>query len=506
MAPLVPLAANKPTRACVTQAAEEAERKKREQELEKQKAKEWADQEPLRQQQREVARLAQEQARDENQRRLEDEKRVEKERKLAQKAREKQERLASHCATLDEAEVALVKAIRSVSPDALKPSHISMLVNVVQPGATAAKAALKILERLPAAKMDEALNAGAITNLMAMMSGDEKMGVLAASCFAACATRPQEDGMISFLPTACATAHSLGAASLLIRLLKTTVDAEGGKDENAIQKVVWAIFVLCWGCPDSCAAVHSAGGISLLTSLLCRAEIGISAFHTVPRVLEVICKAQRNLLSDTVLNTLPETIWSVELPLETEKVFDDLLKRLVPAALRKIDLATGDATDLAALQLVDHLGEAAGLSQERLRAVRANLAAFKRRRELGLEKMQLPNEFICPITQEKMKGWSRTRTDEPALIHQSCRPIACRPRVLADPVVASDGHSYERTAIEQIIKQAPRMRVSPLTRDPLQQNLFPNVNLRKRIAEHDSDLLCAAEASRAAMRSSGTAA
>ena len=77
---------------------------------------------------------------------------------------------------------------------------------------------------------------------------------------------------------------------------------------------------------------------------------------------------------------------------------------LVPAALRKIDLATGDATDLMALQLVDHLGEAAGLPQESLRAMRANLAAFKRRRELGLEKMQLPNEFICPITQDKMKG------------------------------------------------------------------------------------------------------
>ena len=402
MAALVPLAANKPTRACVTQAAEEAVRKKREHELEKQRAKEWADQEPLRRQQREAARLAQEQ---ERQRRLETEKRVEQERKLAQKAREKQERLASECATLDEAEVALVKAICSVSADALKPSHISMLVKVVQPGANAAKAALETLQRLPAAKLDEALNEGAITNLVRMMSGDEKIGVLAASCFAECATRPLENGMIRVVSTACATAHSLGGASLLVRLLKTIVDAEGRKDASAIHKVVWAIFVLCWGCPASCAAVHSADGISLLTSLLCREDIGSAAFNSVPTALKVICQvcavSPTNLLSDTVLNTLPETIWSVEVPTGH---FDDLLKSLVPAALRKIDLATGDATDLMALQLVDHLGEAAGLPQESLRAMRANLAAFKRRRELGLEKMQLPNEFICPITQDKMKG------------------------------------------------------------------------------------------------------
>ena len=38
-----------------------------------------------------------------------------------------------------------------------------------------------------------------------------------------------------------------------------------------------------------------------------------------------------------------------------------------------------------------------------------------------------------------------------------------------------------------------------MTRDLLQPHLFPNLNLRKRIADHDKDLLRAAEASRAAM-------
>ena len=68
---------------------------------------------------------------------------------------------------------------------------------------------------------------------------------------------------------------------------------------------------------------------------------------------------------------------------------------------------------------------------------------------------------------------------------------------MKDPVVASDGHSYERAAIARLMSSGPAR--SPLSREPLQGALFPNLNLRSRIAEYENELLRAAETSRAAI-------
>lgn len=71
----------------------------------------------------------------------------------------------------------------------------------------------------------------------------------------------------------------------------------------------------------------------------------------------------------------------------------------------------------------------------------------------------LPNEFLCPITLDKM----------------------------IDPVVASDGNSYERAAIEAVIQQACQagdIALSPLSREPISQWLYLNRNLRQRIDAH----------------------
>ena len=45
-----------------------------------------------------------------------------------------------------------------------------------------------------------------------------------------------------------------------------------------------------------------------------------------------------------------------------------------------------------------------------------------------------------------------------------------------DPVVASDGHSYEREAIMQVIGST---RISPITRDNLLPQVYPNHTLKK---------------------------
>ena len=86
-----------------------------------------------------------------------------------------------------------------------------------------------------------------------------------------------------------------------------------------------------------------------------------------------------------------------------------------------------------------------------------------RRESLGLGQLSTPNEFLCPITQD----------------------------VMIDPVVASDGHSYERSAIQAILDRGALdggPSLSPLTREELEPSLVPNINLRKRIREHDNEV------------------
>ena len=71
--------------------------------------------------------------------------------------------------------------------------------------------------------------------------------------------------------------------------------------------------------------------------------------------------------------------------------------------------------------------------------------------------LPLPNEFICPITHDK----------------------------LVDPVVAADGHTYEREAILQWITRG----TSPLTREAFEHSkLVPNHALKKRIEDYEAEL------------------
>ena len=78
-----------------------------------------------------------------------------------------------------------------------------------------------------------------------------------------------------------------------------------------------------------------------------------------------------------------------------------------------------------------------------------------------------PDEFLCPITWCKM----------------------------VDPVVASDGHSYERSAIQDVFDRGGEGgALSPLTREVLIPPCHPNIALRKRIQQHGEEELRVAEA------------
>lgn len=73
--------------------------------------------------------------------------------------------------------------------------------------------------------------------------------------------------------------------------------------------------------------------------------------------------------------------------------------------------------------------------------------------------LDIPNDFKCPITQELMR----------------------------DPIVASDGFSYEREAFIQFLKKG--LTKSPLTREKLNNTIYvSNINLKKRIRDYEEDI------------------
>ena len=65
-------------------------------------------------------------------------------------------------------------------------------------------------------------------------------------------------------------------------------------------------------------------------------------------------------------------------------------------------------------------------------------------------------DYMCPITLEIMK----------------------------DPVVASDGNTYEREAIERYLRIS---NLSPMTRQPITHTLFPNRSLKNCIENYNSE-------------------
>ena len=66
--------------------------------------------------------------------------------------------------------------------------------------------------------------------------------------------------------------------------------------------------------------------------------------------------------------------------------------------------------------------------------------------------MKIRDEFICPITYELMR----------------------------DPVVASDGHTYEKAAIEKWLKHH---QISPRNGEPMVSFTLPNMNMKKLIQD-----------------------
>ena len=65
-----------------------------------------------------------------------------------------------------------------------------------------------------------------------------------------------------------------------------------------------------------------------------------------------------------------------------------------------------------------------------------------------------------------------------------CCPISRE--IFRDPVVASDGHTYSREAIENWLEKLSAQKVpltSPFTRAELTTGLFPNLGMRNQVSD-----------------------
>ena len=69
-----------------------------------------------------------------------------------------------------------------------------------------------------------------------------------------------------------------------------------------------------------------------------------------------------------------------------------------------------------------------------------------------LKGMKIRDEFLCPITYELMR----------------------------EPVVAMDGHTYEKSAIDKWLKSN---QTSPRSGEPMDTIVIPNMNLKKLIQD-----------------------
>lgn len=230
------------------------------------------------------------------------------------------------------------------------------------------------------------------------------------------------------------TFHSAPACEMLCALARDHSNHDAIRDANGIAALV-----------SMTNPLH--GNSYLIKEQAVRALLHVAASHVVN--------------TNAVMNSLEKQV-----PAVIKQAFVDRLKRSEITRLLKAQGAS-DASHLEArIACAEVVGVESGVlnvAREQLSILNGDSTRSKKRKALGLEDMEPPAEFLCPITLEKMR----------------------------DPVVASDGNSYERTAIELVFLRGDLR--SPLSREILHTTLFPNRNLRQRIQAHEEDVICVAE-------------
>jgi len=341
--------------------------------------------------------------------------------------------------------VAPIVALLRTAPTASNEEVLAIAANVVKNLATTS------------AGIDACQKAGAIVPLVSLLGAASEIALQAAGALWNLSNDTETNKPVNI-----AEIREAGAIPPLVALLH-------GEACNASGALCNLAFEAA-----AAAAIRSAGGIVLLVALLHAAEAE-AAENAAAALFNISIRDQQShgpailaALAARPPPPIPNSGLNSGRPYLTR-----LLKKLQPTATERLTAAeAGDAA--AALQEAIDQAAAVFVDDAELQRARTKLAATReaaeaarreRRTSLGLDELKTPDEFVCPITYE----------------------------VMQDPVCASDGHTYERSAIEEVLALPEERRKSPLTREPLKADLFPNRALKNRIAAHEQEAEALAE-------------
>ena len=379
-----------------------------------------------------------------------------------------------HQATLNVGLMIYIDAMQSVAKEdhtQFKDAvHLDVLQAMIKPGhESSPKVTALIADIAKDEDVSEAIcSSGGITSLVRILEGfeeDVESAANAAQCLSNMYRNCKDQAVICRriidaqvappVVAMLASADSLRARKLAAGLLLNFTFHAGSSDDYRRLSDAGAVATLL-------GALTSESNDQLVKS---RAVISLSNFACSPSYRAPIFEAMSMSMLEQLIGPLKEV--------PCQGCQDKLLARLVKSAEK--ELADGDGNLLKAATLLTNLegNTHAKPSEGVVDRARTRLALLTKRASLGLSDLAMPAEFKCPISMCVMK----------------------------DPVVASDGMSYERTEIQRVLQKQPAQRLSPLTRERLDTKVFPNVNLRKRIADYEADVLRAAETSRAALGS-----
>ena len=229
--------------------------------------------------------------------------------------------------------------------------------------------------------------AGAIPPLVALLSGgpESEAATEAATRALANLTCSNEANRVAITEA--------GAIPLLVALLS------GGPESRAAGSAAAALRKYLACIEASRAAITEAGAIPPLVALLSGGPESEAAREAAAALHNLACGTNTTAVLEEVASTQTDC-----------SSWDDLRKQLRKCASAQLQ-AVEEGTDVAALERALTLAAAVQVdatvverAQGRLREINGDAERQERRESFGLGSLELPDEFVCPITMDKMRG------------------------------------------------------------------------------------------------------
>lgn len=250
------------------------------------------------------------------------------------------------------------------------------------------------------------------------------------------------------------TVREAGGVPALVSVLRF------GVDTWAAEQAAGALMHLCMQRQANKEALRAAGGIAALSELL--------------------LAGPRNQAAEYAANTLGVLAMTSEVPLTTRAVHSAVVTTLereelseFPELQHILTGEGGDDDDAAAHDAPPPPSASADgascvdtPSSMRMRLAQLASTLYARLPAFGFSDGSTATQVRTAVQEDDESYWTCPITHE----------------LFRDPVIASDGMTYEHSAIRNVLETGNGL--SPLTREPLASALYPNFSLRQHIAAH----------------------